>query len=139
MRTQTLLLIAGMMLVTYLPRALPAAFLEKIRPGARANAFLEMIPYTGHGGADFPGILSETRSTGTWGCSAAAWRRCWPQKRCRWRCVCWGPWAWCWFATCCCPPDAPACPGNCKSQKEHRTKRLAGCLRPPFCCRAPLP
>ena len=58
MSTQTLLLIAGMMLVTYLPRALPAAFLEKIRPGARAKRFLEMIPYTAMAALIFPGILS---------------------------------------------------------------------------------
>ena len=44
MSTQTLLLIAGMMLVTNLPRALPAAFLEKIRPGARAKRSITKSP-----------------------------------------------------------------------------------------------
>lgn len=53
MSTQTLLLIAGMMLVTYLPRALPAAFLEN-SPRRAGQTLFRDDPLHGHGGADLP-------------------------------------------------------------------------------------
>ena len=45
MRTDILLLIAGMTLVTYIPRMLPAVLLEKLHFGTKVEKFLQLIPY----------------------------------------------------------------------------------------------
>lgn len=58
MNTRVLLLILGMTAVTYLPRALPAVLLEKLRFGARMEQFLQLIPYTAMAALIFPGILT---------------------------------------------------------------------------------
>ena len=58
MRTEVVLLILGMSLVTYIPRALPAVLLEKLRLNANMEKFLKMIPYTAMAALVFPGILS---------------------------------------------------------------------------------
>ena len=46
MRTDILILILGMMLVTYIPRMLPAVLLEKLHFGPKAEKFLQLVPYT---------------------------------------------------------------------------------------------
>lgn len=58
MRTSMLLLMLGMMLVTYLPRALPLVYFEKFRFGKRVKKFLSLIPYTAMSALIFPGIFS---------------------------------------------------------------------------------
>ena len=53
-----LLLLGGMMLVTYLPRLLPLFFVDKIKIGGRLERFLKLIPYTAMSALIFPGILT---------------------------------------------------------------------------------
>ena len=38
------LLILGMAVVTYIPRAIPAVFIDKMRYGAKMEKFLRLIP-----------------------------------------------------------------------------------------------
>ncbi len=58
MRTDILLLILGMALVTYIPRALPAVFIEKMNFGPRFEKFLKLIPYTAMAALIFPGVFT---------------------------------------------------------------------------------
>ncbi|MEG1633216.1 MAG: AzlD domain-containing protein [Oscillospiraceae bacterium] len=51
------LLILGMALVTYIPRALPAVVMDKLHLGAKVEKFLGLIPYTAMAALIFPGIL----------------------------------------------------------------------------------
>ena len=55
--SDTFLLILGMSLVTYLPRALPAAFIARLHFGPRMEKFLKLIPYTAMAALIFPGVL----------------------------------------------------------------------------------
>ena len=57
MNPEIILLILGMMLVTYIPRALPAAFINKFRFGKKMEKFLMLIPYTAMSALIFPGIF----------------------------------------------------------------------------------
>ncbi len=57
MRTEILLIILGMGLVTYIPRALPAVFIERMRFGKKAEKLLKLIPYTAMSALVFPSIL----------------------------------------------------------------------------------
>ncbi len=52
------LLILFMMLVTYIPRTLPAFLVDKIRLGKRFKKFLELIPYAAMAALIFPSVLS---------------------------------------------------------------------------------
>lgn len=52
-----LLLILGMALVTYLPRLLPAIFLDRFRFPAWFKTWLKSIPYAALGALIFPGVL----------------------------------------------------------------------------------
>ncbi len=56
-------MIIGMALVTYVPRAVPAVFIKYIRWNNRSEQFLKLIPYTAMGALIFPGILSVDVST----------------------------------------------------------------------------
>lgn len=58
MRTEILLLLLGMALVTFLPRALPFLLLDRMRFPPRAERFLRLIPYTAMAALIFPGVLS---------------------------------------------------------------------------------
>lgn len=49
-------LILGMSLVTYVPRALPAVVIEKLKFGRKTEKFLKLIPYTAMAAA----ILTDT-------------------------------------------------------------------------------
>ena len=51
-------LIIGMALVTYIPRAIPAVLIDKMRFGKKAEQFLSLIPYTAMTALIFPGILT---------------------------------------------------------------------------------
>ena len=55
---EILLLFAGMMLVTYVPRLLPFVLIDKMHFSPRAERFLRLIPYTAMAALIFPGILS---------------------------------------------------------------------------------
>ena len=50
------LLILGMAVVTYIPRAIPAVFIGKLKFRGRLEAFLQLIPYTAMAALIFPGI-----------------------------------------------------------------------------------
>ena len=58
LKLPVLWMILGMALVTYLPRALPAIWMERLRFGPRFKKFLNLIPYTAMAALIFPGILS---------------------------------------------------------------------------------
>lgn len=75
------LMILGMMLVTYIPRAIPAVFIDKIKCGKRMEQFLGLIPYTAMTALIFPGVLSVDKnyiSVGIVGSAAAiilSWKK----------------------------------------------------------------
>lgn len=54
---KTVYLIAGMAVVTYLPRLLPALFLDHFRFPTWFEKWLKSIPYAALGALIFPGIL----------------------------------------------------------------------------------
>jgi len=82
MRAEHVILILGMALVTFLPRAIPAVLIEKMRFGPRMEKFLRLIPYTAMTALVFPGVLSvdpERMEIGLLGGLAAAllaWKKC---------------------------------------------------------------
>lgn len=51
------LLILGMALVTYIPRALPAAIISRFTFSPKMEKFLSLIPYTAMAALIFPGVL----------------------------------------------------------------------------------
>lgn len=53
-----MLLIVGMVVVTYIPRALPAVFIDKLNFSLRFEKFLSLIPYTAMAALIFPGVLN---------------------------------------------------------------------------------
>ncbi len=57
MNRTAVLIIVGMALVTYIPRMLPAVFVEKIKFGPKTEKFLNLIPYTAMAALVFPGIF----------------------------------------------------------------------------------
>ena len=82
MRLEIVLLVLGMTLVTYIPRALPAVFLDKIRLSPRLERFLNLIPSTAMAALIFPGVLTVDTTqplVGILGGVTAlvlAWRKC---------------------------------------------------------------
>ena len=58
MRVDIILMILGMTAVTYIPRALPAVIIDKLRFGAKVEKFLKLIPYTAMSALVFPGVFS---------------------------------------------------------------------------------
>ncbi|MCD8371553.1 MAG: AzlD domain-containing protein [Clostridiales bacterium] len=81
MQIEIWLLILGMAIVTFIPRALPVIFIERMRFGKKAEKFLKLIPYTAMAALIFPGILTVDSSV-PWvgiagGCVAAgfAWKK----------------------------------------------------------------
>ncbi len=57
MRLDIMLLILGMAAVTYIPRALPAAIIDKLHFGPKVEKFLKLIPYTAMSALVFPGVF----------------------------------------------------------------------------------
>ena len=57
-RMEVLLIILGMTAVTYIPRALPAVILDKLKFSAKVEKFLKLIPYTAMTALIFPGIFT---------------------------------------------------------------------------------
>jgi len=55
---EILFLLSAMLAVTYIPRALPALFIDKMHLSKRAEKFLSLIPYTAMAALIFPGVLS---------------------------------------------------------------------------------
>ena len=78
---KVLLLLLGMMAVTYIPRALPAVFIEKMRFRAKMEKFLKLIPYTAMSALIFPGVFTVDANPiiGIVGAAVAgllAWKKC---------------------------------------------------------------
>lgn len=57
MGTQTLVLILGMTLATYISRSLPAVVIEHLKFGTKTQKFLRLIPYTAMSALIFPGVF----------------------------------------------------------------------------------
>ncbi len=79
--TKVLILLFGMMAVTYIPRALPAVLIEKMRFRAKMEKFLKLIPYTAMSALIFPGVFTVDANPviGIAGAAAAgllAWKKC---------------------------------------------------------------
>ena len=76
------IIIIGMGIVTYIPRALPAAFIDKMKFGKRVEKFLKLIPYTAMTSLIIPGVFTtdaNNLSIGIVGGGVAAllaWFRC---------------------------------------------------------------
>ena len=79
---EAIILIAGMTAVTYIPRAIPAVLIDKMKFGDKIEKFLKLIPYTAMSALIFPGVFftdPEMPIIGIAGAAAAAilaWRRC---------------------------------------------------------------
>lgn len=56
------ILILGMSVVTYIPRALPAVIIDRLKFNPRVEKFLRLIPYTAMAALIFPGIVAVDRS-----------------------------------------------------------------------------
>lgn len=82
MKTEIVLMIIGMTLVTYLPRALPLVMVDRIKLSTKLEKFLKLIPYTAMAALIFPGILSSDAADPLIGivggavAVALAWLRC---------------------------------------------------------------
>ncbi len=55
--TMIWILIAGMALVTYLPRMLPAVLIDRLRFGPKMEKYLRLIPYTAMAALICPGVI----------------------------------------------------------------------------------
>lgn len=51
-------MLLGMTLVTFLPRAIPAVLMERLRFGPRIKKFLDLIPYTAMAALIVPGVFT---------------------------------------------------------------------------------
>lgn len=77
-----LLLILGMAVVTYIPRAIPAVLVDKMKFGVKTEKFLKLIPYTAMSALIFPGVFTvdtEKPIIGIIGgliAGVLAWRKC---------------------------------------------------------------
>ena len=71
-RSEVYLLIAGMALVTYIPRALPAFLTNRVRFGRRVQRFLTLLPYTAMSVLVFPGVFSVDAAYPLFGIMGAA-------------------------------------------------------------------
>ena len=61
--TKVIILLVGMMLVTYIPRAIPAVLLEKMKFGKKTEKFLKLIPYTAMTSLVVPGVFEVDAAT----------------------------------------------------------------------------
>ena len=57
-RTDAYLLILGIAVATYIPRALPAFLMDKLALSGRVKRFLSLLPYTALSALIFPGVFS---------------------------------------------------------------------------------
>jgi len=55
---KVLILLSGMMIVTYIPRLLPLFFVDKWKIKGKLAKFLKLIPYTAMSALIFPGIFT---------------------------------------------------------------------------------
>ncbi len=80
--TNIIILILGMAVVTFIPRAIPAVLVDKMHFGPRTEKFLKLIPYTAMAALIFPGVLTVDSAnpiigiTGGLVAAVLAWRKC---------------------------------------------------------------
>ena len=80
--TKILLLILGMAVVTYIPRAIPAVLVDKMKFGVKTEKYLKLIPYTAMSALIFPAVFSVDTSNPVIGIAGGlvagilAWRKC---------------------------------------------------------------
>ena len=76
------LLILGMAAVTYIPRALPAVVIDRLKFSLKVEKFLRLIPYTAMAALIFPGIVAVDAARPEIGLAGGAvagilaWRKC---------------------------------------------------------------
>lgn len=58
MNTDVILMILGMAAVTYIPRAIPAVLVDKMRFSPKIEKFLKLIPYTAMAALIVPGVFT---------------------------------------------------------------------------------
>lgn len=71
-RTDAYLLILGMAVVTYIPRALPAFLMDKLALNGRVKRFLSLLPYTALSALVVPGVFSVDAEHPLFGVAGAA-------------------------------------------------------------------
>lgn len=81
-RLDTYLLIFGMAIVTYIPRALPAFLVGRLRFGKRFQRFLNLLPYTAMSALIFPGVFSVDAEHPLFGIAGACAAAVLAMKRC---------------------------------------------------------
>ncbi len=80
--TMIWVLIAGMALVTYLPRMLPAVLIDRLKFGTKVEKYLRLIPYTAMAALIFPGVFFVDEAhiavgiAGGLTAAFLAWRKC---------------------------------------------------------------
>lgn len=58
MNIDVVLMILGMAAVTYIPRAIPAVLVDKMKFGPKIEKFLKLIPYTAMAALIVPGVFT---------------------------------------------------------------------------------
>lgn len=58
MNAEIILMILGMAAVTYIPRAIPAVLIDKMKFGSKIEKFLKLIPYTAMAALIFPAVFT---------------------------------------------------------------------------------
>ena len=58
MNAEIIFLILGMAAVTYIPRAIPAVLIDKMKFGPKFEKFLKLIPYTAMSALIVPGVFT---------------------------------------------------------------------------------
>lgn len=82
MNTNILILILGMAVVTYIPRAIPAVLIDKMHFSPKVEKFLKLIPYTAMAALIFPGVFTvdaarpEIGIVGGVVAGMLAWKKC---------------------------------------------------------------
>lgn len=70
--TKIWILIIGMAIVTYIPRAIPAVLIDKLKYGPKIEKFLKLIPYTAMSALVFPGVFAVDEGNPMIGIAGAA-------------------------------------------------------------------
>ena len=79
---EAIILVFGMTAVTYIPRAIPAVLIDKMKFGDKIEKFLKLIPYTAMAALIFPGVFFTDPEKPVIGIAGAvvaavlAWRKC---------------------------------------------------------------
>ncbi len=58
MRKEMLIMMLGMLVVTFIPRLIPALFLDRMKMSPKFKKFLQLIPFTAMTCLVFPGVFS---------------------------------------------------------------------------------